>query len=185
MADERGKLILLADISGYTTFVGGTVLDHGRMWTARLLELVAERLATRLGLSAVEGDALAFYGGGDADHTLLPLLVETYREFRRVAATIDPCTGCACAACDSGKDMELKYIAHAGPFVEQIVAGRHQLYGPDVNLAFRLLKNHIPAHHYVFVTDAAAGLLPLGADAIPHLETVGTSDVRGHYRILA
>jgi hypothetical protein len=181
-----GDVLLLADVSGYTTFVGGTVLEHGKLWTARLLDLIAERITPRLRLSAIEGDSLLFYGKIPApDDSLLPLLVDTYHDFRQVAGTIEPCTGCVCNACDSGKDLQLKYIVHAGSFVEQSVAGLVQLYGHDVNVAYRLLKNHIPAKQYVFVTDAAATLVPLDGDALPHVETGDFGEVRGRYRLLA
>jgi class 3 adenylate cyclase len=187
MAVERHDgLILLADVSGYTTFVGGTELEHGRVWMARLLDLIAQRIADRLSLSAVEGDALLFYRcleGPDA--TLVSLLEETYREFRSVAGNIDPCGGCICPACDSGKDLQLKFIAHAGEFVEQQVATRVQLYGHEVNVAHRMLKNHIPAKQYIFVTEAASRYLPLGRDAVPHVEHADVGEVRGTYRLLS
>jgi hypothetical protein len=183
---RNGDVLVIADISGYSTFVGGTVLDHGKLWTARLLEVIAARLTPRLRLSAIEGDALLLYGRrAVTDETLVPLLVDTYREFRTLARTIDPCTGCVCDACDSGKDLQLKYIVHAGEFVEQSVAGLVQLYGHDVNIASRLLKNHIPAKQYIFVTDAAAALVPLGPAAVPHVESTDLGEVKGRYQVLA
>jgi hypothetical protein len=183
---KAGQLLVLADISGYTRFVGGTVLEHGRLWTTRLLELVASRLAPVLTLSAVEGDALVFYGQRNApDPMLVPLLLETYRDFRRTAESIDPCTGCACEACDSGKELQLKYIIHAGPYIEQNIAGRAQLFGHDVNVACRLLKNHIPAKQYAFVTDAASTIVPLAADAVAHIELADFGEVRGRYQLLS
>jgi len=183
---RSGDVLVIPDISGYSYFVGGSVLEHGKLWTARLLELIAARLTPKLRLSAVEGDALLFYGTRDvADETLLPLLINTYHDFRQLAQTIDPCSGCVCNACDSGKDLQLKFIVHAGAFVEQSVAGLVQLFGRDVNLASRLLKNHIPAKQYIFVTDAAAALVPLGTDWVPHVETTDLGEVRGRYQVLA
>lgn len=186
MAVERSRdVLVIPDISGYSYFVGGSVLEHGKLWTARLLDLIVGRLTPRLRLSAIEGDALLLYGKREvADETLLPLLVDTYHEFRALAQTIDPCTGCACNACDSGKDLQLKYVVHAGEFVEQSVAGLVQLFGHDVNLALRLLKNRIPAKHYIFVTDAAAALVPLGPDAVTHTEVTDLGTVSGRYAVL-
>lgn len=187
MAVERHDgLILLADVSGYTGFVGGTELEHGRIWMGRLLDLLAQRLTSKLSLSAIEGDALLLYRCFETRDESLPALLDaTYREFRALARTIDPCTGCACAACDSGKDLQLKYIAHAGEFVEQHVAGRVQLFGHDVNVAHRLLKNHIPAKQYVFVTDAATRYVDLGPAAVPHAEQFDVGEIRGTYRLLS
>ncbi|MGH2490625.1 MAG: DUF2652 domain-containing protein, partial [Candidatus Limnocylindria bacterium] len=95
------------------------------------------------------------------------------------------CVGCVCNACDSGKDLQLKYIVHSGAFVEQSVAGLVQLFGHDVNLALRLLENGIPAKHYIFVTDAAAALVTLGPDSVPHVETTDLGEVKGRYQVLA
>jgi len=183
---RNDEVLVLADISGYTYFVGGTVLEHGKLWTARLLDLIAERITPKLRLSAIEGDSLLFYGNvAHPDEAMLPLLVDTYHDFRRLAETIDPCDGCVCNACDSGKDLQLKYIVHAGTFVEQSVAGLVQLFGHDVNVACRLLKNHIPTRQYVFVTEAAAPHVPLGPDAVPHVETADFGEVRGRYQPLS
>jgi hypothetical protein len=184
--ERHSGLLLLADVSGFTAFVGGTVMEHGQIWTGRLLDSIAAKISQRLTLSAIEGDALLFFRCLDGPQPeLLDTFADTYREFRSLAQTIDPCTGCKCDACDSGKDLQLKFIAHAGEFVEQPIAGRVQLYGHAVNVAHRLLKNSIPAKHYVFVSDAAARYLPLGGDATPHSERFDVGEVSGRYRLLS
>lgn len=69
--------------------------------------------------------------------------------------------------------------------MEQPIAGRVQLYGHAVNVAHRMLKNHIPAKHYVFVTDAAARFVDLGVGAVAHTEHTDLGNVNGRYRLLS
>lgn len=107
-----------------------------------------------------------------------------YGDFREAAKSTEPCVGCACTACRTVKDLQLKFIVHAGEFLEQNVAGHVQLFGHAVNVAHRMLKNHIPAKQYIFVTEAASGLVALGAPSVPHRETADVGEVRGSYRLL-
>ncbi len=186
MAVERATgLLVLADISGYTQYVGGTELEHARMVMGQLLELLAGQLAPPLQLSAIEGDALLLYAApGAPPRDLLDRFASAYRGFREAATSTEPCVGCSCSACRSVKDLELKFIVHAGEFLEQKIAGHVQLFGHAVNVAHRMLKNHIPAKQYVFVTEAASGFVALGAPSVPHRETADVGEVRGSYRLL-
>jgi len=185
MAVERPTgLLVLADVSGYSQYVGGTELEHARMVMAQLLEVLARRLAPPLRLSAVEGDALLLYAAADTPLDLLDRFVSAYGDFREAAKSTEPCVGCSCTACRTVKDLQLKFIVHAGEFLEQNVAGHVQLFGHAVNVAHRMLKNHIPAKQYIFVTEAASGLVALGAPSVAHHETADVGEVRGSYRLL-
>ena len=42
-----------------------------------------------------------------------------------------------------GNGLDLKFIVHAGAFVVQSIAGGHELVGPDVGMAHRLLKTRL------------------------------------------
>ncbi len=179
---EREGLLLIADISGYTRFVGTAGAAHSYRAVARLLELLLKRLETLLTLSNIEGDALLLYADDpDAARAggLQAVLVATFREFQRETRYI--AEGADCDACAAVSGLSLKYVVHAGTFVEQDIAGHRVLYGPDVILAHRLLKNGIPAPHYIFATDAAARYLSLGEAAVPHAEVTDLGTVHGHY----
>lgn len=186
MAVAQRTLLVLADISGYARYVGGTELEHARVAVGALLEVLLRGLAPPLELSAVEGDALFLFDREpEARRDLLPLLEQAHRAFRRAARSIEPCTGCTCSACGSVRDLTVKFILHAGTVGEQSVGGRAQLFGADVVLAHRLLKNTIPAKEYVFVTEAAAMGVPLGEGAVEHAETTDAGTASGRYRILS
>jgi Protein of unknown function (DUF2652) len=49
----------------------------------------------------------------------------------------------------------LKVIVHSGRAVFNTVAGHSQVSGTDVILAHRLLKNSVPSHEYLLMTQAA------------------------------
>lgn len=49
----------------------------------------------------------------------------------------------------------MKVIVHSGRAVFNTVAGLSQISGTDVILAHRLLKNSVPSHEYLLMTEAA------------------------------
>jgi carbon monoxide dehydrogenase subunit G len=82
-------------------------------------------------------------------------------------------SSCACDACRRTPDLDLKFCAHYGSYVEHDVAGSRELVGSDVILAHRLLKNTVGATHrlrgYALVSDACEQALELSAP-IRHVE---------------
>ena len=50
--------LLLADISGYTSFVAQTEIEHADMALSFLLETIIEQLSSLLTISKLEGDAV-------------------------------------------------------------------------------------------------------------------------------
>jgi uncharacterized protein YndB with AHSA1/START domain len=52
-------------------------------------------------------------------------------------------TTCTCNACRAIPTLDLKFMAHYGEYILQNVAGREEVVGSDVNLAHRLMKNHV------------------------------------------
>jgi len=179
---EQHGLLLLADISGYTRFVGTTGAAHSYRSVARLLELLLKRLEGVLDLSNIEGDALLFHADDPRrmqELGLRSVLVATFQEFERethfIAESAD------CDACAGVAQLSLKYVVHAGRYVKQSIAGHTMLFGPDVILVHRLLKNTIPSQHYIFVTESALPYLPLGPPALAHEEDTDLGRVLGRY----
>ena len=52
-------------------------------------------------------------------------------------------TTCQCNACRRIPDLDLKFLTHQGDYFVQKVGSIAELVGSDVNLAHRLLKNHV------------------------------------------
>ena len=141
---ETGCLAI-ADISGYTSYLGSAELDHAQDVLEDLTETVVRALAPPLTLSKLEGDGIFVYLPGsriDAS-MLLDTLDAAYFAFRRRQDAIDRATQCDCNACVLIPRLDLKFVAHHGAFGRQRVAGREELSGPDVILVHRLLKNRV------------------------------------------
>jgi uncharacterized protein YndB with AHSA1/START domain len=142
---QHGYLVL-ADISGYTSYLAGVELDHAHEILTDLLEVIVGRVKTLLTIGKLEGDAVFAYAAESQitrGEILLELIESTYIAFRdRINASIRHTT-CECRACQGMKSLDLKFIVHHGDYFIQNVMGIHELVGSDVNLAHRLMKNHI------------------------------------------
>lgn len=138
--------LLLADISGYTSFVAGTELDHSHEILSDLLETICMQIEKLLTVHKLEGDAVFAYapeamiGRGE---TILELVEATYVAFRDRQTDIKRSTTCTCLACQNIPVLDLKFILHHGDFIIQHVRGIREMIGSDVNLVHRLSKNHV------------------------------------------
>jgi len=175
-------LLVVADISGYTSYLSGVELEHSHDVLADLIGVVAERLGSSLPVAKLEGDAV-FCSGSDA--SLLEHLHETYAAFAGRQRTIALNTSCACDACRRIPDLDLKFVAHHGSFVEHEVAGRRELVGADVVTVHRLLKNSVGERFglkgYALLSDACADAIALDTATLPrHVESYeGIGEVHG------
>jgi hypothetical protein len=180
---RRGAL-LLADISGYTSFLHGVADAHRDLimeadeppqaygLVSSLLDAMVERIAPQFRLVKFEGDAL-FAVADDPElqmrgPSVLACLRGCHAAFQALLAEAGTQWTCTCTACARIHDLGLKLILHHGAYVAQPIAGREELAGPDVILAHRLLKNHvrdrIGARPYALLTDAARAALEVPAD---------------------
>lgn len=145
-ATEEGYLVL-ADISGYTSFIAQTELEHAHEILTELLELIVSSIKPVMTISKLEGDAVFAYVPSDKisrGETVLELVEATYVAFRNKTQIMHSRTTCTCNACRNIPKLDLKFITHYGSFIlQKPVAGLRELVGSDVNLAHRLLKNHV------------------------------------------
>jgi hypothetical protein len=138
--------LLLADISGYTSFVAQTEIEHADMALSFLLETIIEKLSSLLTISKLEGDAVFAYieeSKLEEAESLLELIDQTYLAFRDKALTLYRGATCPCRACQALPTLDLKFMVHHGEFILQQVAGIRDLLGTDVNLVHRLAKNRV------------------------------------------
>ena len=176
---ERSCL-LIADISGYTSYLAGVELDHAQDILADLIGTVVTSLRPTFHLAKLEGDA-AFMVAPEADldgSLLLDTIERCYFGFRRRRRDVRQATTCACDACTRIPDLNLKFVAHVGPVVRQAMAGLEELIGRDVIVVHRLLKNSVrdvtDAAAYALLTEActsAMGLQPAVLGMTAHTET--------------
>lgn len=176
---ERACLVI-ADISGYTSYLTGTEIDHAQDVLADLMELVIGRFQPTLRLAKLEGDAVFTYAPeAEVDGSmLLDVLESTYFAFQRRVQSIRRGTTCQCNACVLVPSLNLKFCVHDGSFVRQRIAGQEELAGRDVILVHRLLKNSVSEttglHGYGLLTAATIEAMKMDPAALgmsPHLET--------------
>ncbi len=138
--------LLLADISGYTSFVAGTELEHSQDILSELLEVIIIHLKPQLIIHKIEGDAVFAYAAESKiprGESLFELIESTYVAFRDKREAAHRRTTCTCQACRAIPTLDLKFITHHGDYFVQDIMGTKELVGTDVNLIHRLLKNHL------------------------------------------
>ena len=184
--------LLLADISGYTSFLQSVAVAHkddafadGAVPPAyavlsNLLDGIVGRVVPPFTLSELEGDAVFAYATNSdpvpRGAAMLDCLSECYTDFRSRIGTALDIWQCGCDACTRIYVLDLKFILHAGAYVTQEIAGTSKLAGPEVVMAHRLLKNNaatLVGHNaYVLITAAAAARLGIPTEAaVPIVET--------------
>ena len=179
---------VIADISGYTSYLAGVELEHAHDIIADVMDTVVKRLRPPFRLAKFEGDAAFFYAVSDkVDGSLLQDAIESaYFAFRRRLRNIEQATSCGCSACRRMQDLDLKFVCHHGEFIKHRMAGREELAGRDVIVIHRLLKNavneHLGRHAYALYSDAciqAMGIDPSAQGFVEHRESIDDiGDVR-------
>ena len=192
---QHGYLIL-ADISGYTSFVAGTELDHSHEILSDLLETICAKIEELLIIHKLEGDAVFAYvpevviARGE---TILELVEATYVAFRDRQTSIKRSTTCTCRACQNIPSLDLKFIVHHGDYIIQQVRGIREMVGSDVNLIHRLSKNHITEatgwRAYLMITEPCLDHLDLKLEeayeqmeSYEHLGEIKTINIDLHRR---
>jgi uncharacterized protein YndB with AHSA1/START domain len=172
--------LVIADISGYTSYLAGVELDHAQDILADLMNTVVGSLRPTFRLAKLEGDAAFTYAlTATVDASALMDTVErTYIAFRRRLRDISQASTCDCNACMRMPALDLKFLAHHGTIIRQRIAGREELVGSDIILAHRLLKNEVTERTgfaaYALYTEGclrAAGVDPLSVGLVEHRET--------------
>lgn len=192
--------LVLADISGFTSYLAQVELDHAHEVLRELLETIVGKFKTLLTLSKLEGDAVFAYASAarvPRGETLLELMESTYVAFRDQVEAARRRTTCQCRACRAIPSLDLKFFIHHGDYVVQHVSGIRELVGSDVNLIHRLTKNHISEatgwRAYALFTErglAQLGVRPEGlheqVETYEHLGDIQTYalDMRSRYEAL-
>jgi uncharacterized protein YndB with AHSA1/START domain len=137
--------LLIADISGYTSYLAGVELDHAQDILADLIGTVVTALRPAFRLAKLEGDAAFTFAPADRldGSTLLDTIERCYFGFRRRRRDVRQATSCECNACVRIPDLNLKFVVHVGTVAKQKVFGLEELVGADVIVVHRLLKNSV------------------------------------------
>lgn len=160
MQQLESACMIIADISGYTSYLVGVELDHAQDILADLLNTVVGALRPPFRLAKLEGDAAFVFVVTDKidASSMLDSIEGTYFAFRRRLRDIRLSSRCVCKACVALPTLDLKFVVHHGEIARHRVAGREELAGREVILIHRLLKNGVEAvlggRSYALITDA-------------------------------
>lgn len=176
---EEGYL-LIADITGYTSYLSRSELEHAQDTLTALLNLLIDHTRPPLVISRLAGDAVISYSLRDHSYqgqTFLELIEDTYVAFRRALELMVLNTTCSCNACKNLGALDLKFFLHYGSFGLQNLGGHQELIGSDVILIHRLLKNEITERTGIsaYAVFTMAAVRQLGVDEafaslVPHRE---------------
>lgn len=144
----------IPDISGFTAFVNQVEVNHSTHIITELLEILISSNRINLKISEVEGDAIFFYRIGKAPtfETILEQTEEMYSKFQRHLKFYERDRICQCGACSMASKLSLKFVCHYGHSTKRKVGDFEKLYGSDVTLVHKLLKNNIPLNDYLLLT---------------------------------
>lgn len=188
MNQSEPVCLLIADISGYTSYLAGVEIDHAHDILADLIGTVVSALRPTFRLAKLEGDAaFVFAPAGKLDGSLLLDTVERcYFGFRRRRRDVRQATSCPCNACIRIPDLNLKFVVHHGSAMRQRIAGREELLGSDVILVHRLLKNEVVGRlgvaAYVLLTQASIDAVTLDPTALGMQPLAETYEYLGEVR---
>lgn len=182
--------LVLADISGYTGFLGAVTEAHADdafadgnvpqaySFISSLLDTIIARITPPFTLAKIEGDAVFAYAtsleGFPQGPAVLDCLRSCYAAFRQNLESARDVWTCRCGVCARVDTLDLKFVLHAGPYVIHPVAGGTELVGSEIVLAHRLLKNQVSevlgARPYALFTGAARDMLSVPTDGTIALE---------------
>ncbi|MFY0650881.1 MAG: DUF2652 domain-containing protein [Cyclobacteriaceae bacterium] len=152
-------LIFMPDISGFSKFVNDTDLAHSQHIISELLEILIDSNKIYLKVSEIEGDAVLFYRQGSREtiDNLMAQVETMYLQFHSYLKKYEHTRICQCGACTTANNLKLKFVITYGEVGLNKIKGHTKLFGREVIVAHRLLKNDIDHDEYLLISDEALG----------------------------
>ncbi|UCD78325.1 MAG: DUF2652 domain-containing protein [Desulfobacterales bacterium] len=183
--------VVLADISGFTSFMEETEIAHSSNILRNIIELIIGNFTPTMIVAEVEGDAVFAYAADakvSRGELLLEIIEATYAAFRDRQRTMAHNATCPCKACSSIAKLDLKFVTHYGDYILQDVAGKTKPVGSSVNAVHRLLKNSVGKktgwHGYALFSEKSLekmGVQPAevhtSLESYEHLGEINTSSI--------
>lgn len=148
--------LFIPDISGFTQFVNRTEVSHSKHIIEELLDVILKEAGDYLKISEIEGDAVLFYrfeNQTDINEVNL-IAVRMFERFHQHLLYYRRDRVCDCGACSSSDQLSLKFIVHFGSLQEYEIGERVKLFGREVIMAHRLLKNSLNSREYLLITES-------------------------------
>ena len=178
--DASTRVLIIADLSGYTSYLVGGEVEEAPLIAGDLVDTIVGQFSGDYELAGLEGDAVFVHAPLESVSgiSVLAGVARCYGAFRRRIESVRQATTCSCQACQLATGLDLKFFVHVGTASMVKIAGRDELSGRDVILVHRLLKDSVPASlgltSYVLLTDAAVRALDIDPAAF-ELERVQQS----------
>jgi len=157
-------ILVIADISGFTKFMKlhAITTSHAKQIIVALLESLVDASSSPLELAELEGDAAFFYAplsdqNGGEQQTIDGVknqVLNFFQAFYRKVYELSGATVCVCEACSCVENLRLKVVMHAGEVEFEQIRSFTKLFGLDVIVVHRLLKNSVRSKEYVMMTDS-------------------------------
>lgn len=163
---------LLADISGFSSYLAGVELEHAGGILQKLLEGIARRIEPVFRVQDFDVDSVfAFVSEAGIRHfeELFRLVENTYVEFKGNLTEISNHITCNCAACRDVTSLDLKFMVHYGEYILSNVQEQPMLHGLDpFFVRHRSWKEAVSAsvnwRGYVLFTEPCLASLHVAAD---------------------
>lgn len=150
-------LICIPDISGFTEFMSETDFELSSKVIPSLLNNIIYSNEIGLKVSEIEGDAVLFYKQGALPpfKVLIEQCQHFYTEFYKQLDILRKKYAENQQAVNIPEILGLKIILHYGTEVAPMKVGtRIKLFGEDLIVAHRLLKNEVPLNEYLLFSEA-------------------------------
>jgi hypothetical protein len=125
---------LLADISGFSSYLTKVELEHAGGILQKLLEGIARKIEPVFHVQDFDIDSVFAFvpeAGIRRFDNLYRLVEDTYVEFKGNLTEISNHITCNCAACRDVTALDLKFIVHFGEYILSSVQEQPMLYGLD------------------------------------------------------
>lgn len=166
---------LLADISGFSSYLTNVELEHAGGILQKLLEGIARNIEPVFRVHGFDIDsvfAIAPEAGGAHFEKLRRLVEETYVEFKGSLTEISGHITCDCAACREVTSLDLKFMIHFGEYILSDVQEKTILLGLDPTFVRRrswkdTVSASVSWRGYVLFTEQCLAGLHLPIDEYP------------------
>ncbi|HEY3250274.1 MAG TPA: DUF2652 domain-containing protein [Ignavibacteria bacterium] len=163
MSTQTYAVFLVADISGYTKFMKmhEISLNHAKQIVVRLLKSIINAARPPLTVAELEGDAVFFYAPSSEKNLtktaeqVKAQIMDLFNSFKKELYTLREMHICGCPACETAGDLRLKQVIHTGEVEIEKIHKSKKLFGVDVIVVHRMLKNSIPSNEYIMMSDTA------------------------------
>ena len=154
-------ILLIADISGFTGFMRSHAVasSHAKPIIVRLLKALIKASSPPLQLAEIEGDAVFFFATATKENVeavaaqVKEQVLNLFVRFNQEVEVLQQIQRCECEAYSNVGALKRKQVLHTGDVAIEQIDRFEKLFGLDVIVVHRMLKNSVPASEYVMMTD--------------------------------